>query len=268
VNVSGTLTKNVRVLLDQDKLKTYKLSQQDIVNFISANDISLPGETVVIDDKQLTTRIISSIDSVDALKQLVVTVNPLNGEKVRLQDIADIAIVPQKEDTITRTNEKPSVLLSVLQKADANTTEVSKAFQLRLNELLDTKKFSAKFSAVHADVLLDQGDFIQRTIRNIFQSLVLGGVFAMLVLFLFLRSAKSPLIIGIAIPYSVIVTFVLMYFADFTLNMMTLGGLSLGIGMLVNNSIVVIENIYRHLSARRRNRRFAVHLKAMLPKYM
>jgi hydrophobic/amphiphilic exporter-1 (mainly G- bacteria), HAE1 family len=244
VNVSGTLTKNVRVLLDQDKLKTYKLSQQDIVNFISANDISLPGETVVIDDKQLTTRIISTIDSVDALKQLVVTVNPLNGEKVRLQDIADIAIVPQKEDTITHTNEKPSVLLCVLQKADANTTEVSKAFQLRLNELLDTKKFSA----VHADVLLDQGDFIQRTIRNIFQSLVLGGVFAMLVLFLFLRSAKSPLIIGIAIPYSVIVTFVLMYFADFTLNMMTLGGLSLGIGMLVNNSIVVIENIYRHLS--------------------
>ena len=244
VNVSGTLTKNVRVLLDQEKLKTYKLSQQDIVNFISANDISLPGETVVIDDKQLTTRIISTIDSVDTLKQLVVTVNPLNGEKVRLQDIADIAIVPEKEDTITRTNEKPSVLLSVLQKADANTAEVSKAFEKRLNELLDTKKFSA----VHADVLFDQGDFIQRTIQNIFQSLVLGGVFAMLVLFLFLRSAKSPLIIGIAIPYSVIVTFVLMYFADFTLNMMTLGGLALGIGMLVDSSIVVIENIYRHLS--------------------
>ncbi|MCL6617055.1 MAG: efflux RND transporter permease subunit, partial [Anoxybacillus ayderensis] len=244
VNVSGTLTKRVRVVVDQNKLRTYRLSQQDIANLISANNVSLPGETVVIDERQLSTRILSTVQSVDDLKKLVVAVNPLTNERIRLQDVAKVELVSQKQQTITRTNERPSVLMSVLQKADANTAEVSQSFQKQLDKLLKKEQFKN----VHVDILFDQGEFIERTIRNIAQSLVLGGAFAMAVLFLFLRNIKSPIIIGIAIPYSVIVTFVLMYFSDFTLNIMTLGGLALGIGMLVDNSIVVIENISRHLA--------------------
>ncbi len=244
VNVSGTLTKRVRVLVDQNKLRTYRLSQQDIANFISANNVSLPGETVVIDERQLSTRILSTVQSVDELKKLVITINPLTNERIRLQDVAKVELVSDEQQTITRTNEQPSVLMSVLQKADANTAEVSKAFQKQLDKLLKKEQFQN----VRANILFDQGEFIERTIRNIAQSLVLGGAFAMAVLFIFLRNIKSPIIIGIAIPYSVIVTFVLMYFSDFTLNIMTLGGLALGIGMLVDNSIVVIENISRHLA--------------------
>ncbi|KIQ93747.1 Swarming motility protein SwrC [Anoxybacillus thermarum] len=244
VNVSGTLTKRVRVLVDQNKLRTYRLSQQDIANLISANNVSLPGETVVVDERQLSTRILSTVQSVDDLKKLVVAVNPLTNERIRLQDVAKVELVSPKQQTITRTNEQPSVLMSVLQKADANTAEVSQSFQKQLDKLLKKEQFKN----VHVDILFDQGEFIERTIRNIAQSLVLGGAFAMAVLFLFLRNIKSPIIIGIAIPYSVIVTFVLMYFSDFTLNIMTLGGLALGIGMLVDNSIVVIENISRHLA--------------------
>ncbi|CUA80810.1 efflux RND transporter permease subunit [Anoxybacillus suryakundensis] len=244
VNVSGTLTKRVRVLVDQNKLRTYRLSQQDIANFISANNVSLPGETVVIDERQLSTRILSTVQSVDELKKLVITINPLTNERIRLQDVAKVELVSDEQQTITRTNEQPSVLMSVLQKADANTAEVSKAFQKQLDKLLKKEQFQN----VRVNILFDQGEFIERTIRNIAQSLVLGGAFAMAVLFIFLRNIKSPIIIGIAIPYSVIVTFVLMYFSDFTLNIMTLGGLALGIGMLVDNSIVVIENISRHLA--------------------
>ncbi len=96
--------------------------------------------------------------------------------------------------------------------------------------------------------MFDQGDYVKLAIGNIGQSLILGGIFAMIVLFFFFRGVKSPIIIGIAIPYSVIVTFVLMYFANFSLNIMTLGALALGIGMLVDNAIVVIENIERHLA--------------------
>ena len=111
-------------------------------------------------------------------------------------------------------------------------------------KLLDQERFAN----IAADVIFDQGFFIGIAIENIVQSLIIGGLLAIAVLFFFLRGIKSPIIIAIAIPYSVIVTFVLIYFANFSLNMMTLGGLALGVGMLVDNAIVVIENINRHLA--------------------
>lgn len=244
VNLSGTTIKEVRVELNQEKLQEYGLSQSDIVDVIRSNDISMPGDTVLTEGKELTTRIISTIDSIDILKNLTVTVNPQNGEKVALSQVSSVELVNADDRTITRTNEKPSVLLSVMQQSDANTAAVSKSFTAELDKLLEREKYEE----IESDVLFDQGDYIQLAISNITTTLIMGGLLAMIVLFFFLRSVKSPLIIGVAIPYSVIVTFVLMYFSDFTLNILTLGGLALGIGMLVDNAIVVIENIYRHLS--------------------
>lgn len=244
VNVNGKLTEAVNITLDQDQLKEHGLSQADVVNVIQANNISMPGETVLTEGKELTTRIISSLHSVEEIEKLVVTVNPVSGDKIRIRDVAEVKLQKQDEGMVTRTNELPSVLLSVLQESDANTADVSKDFQKALVDLLKKDQFKD----IESDVLFDQGDYIRMAIGNIASSLVIGGALAMLVLFLFLRNIKSPLIIGIAIPYSVIVTFVLMYFADFALNIMTLGALALGIGMLVDNAIVVIENIYRHLS--------------------
>ncbi|ONK25300.1 MFS transporter [Bacillus sp. VT-16-64] len=244
VNVSGTLTEEIRITLDQNKLRDYGLSQSDIVNVVQASNVSMPGETVLTDGKELTTRIISSLQSPKDIENLSVTINPASGEKIQIRDVATVNLQKQEEKTITRTNELPSVLVSVLQESDANTASVSKDFQKELKTLLQKDQFKD----IEADILFDQGDYIRIAIGNISSSLIIGGALAMLVLFLFLRSVKSPLIIGIAIPYSVIVTFVLIYFSDFALNIMTLGGLALGIGMLVDNAIVVIENIYRHLS--------------------
>lgn len=245
VNLSGLTTDEVKVSLDQDALKKYSMSQGEVVDLIRANATSLPGSPIETNGQHLTTRVMSTIDSIDILKKIAVGVNPTNGEKIYLQDVATVAIEEKKSETITRTNEEPSILLSVLQQSDANTAEVSKAFQKKLNEILDENE---KYDSIEAEILFDQGEYIQKAIGNMLNTLLLGGTFAMIVLFLFLRNVKSPLIIGIAIPYSVIVTFVLMFFSDFTLNIMTLGGLALGIGMLVDNAIVVIENIYRHLS--------------------
>jgi hydrophobic/amphiphilic exporter-1 (mainly G- bacteria), HAE1 family len=244
VNLSGTSAQEVRVELDQEKLKRLQLSQSDMVDLIKANHISMPGDTILTEGKELTTRILSSIHSLETLKGLTVSVNPLTGEKIKLQDISTVELTKLDDHTITRMNQKPSVLLSVLQQSDSNTAAVSKEFLKQLDKLLEKEKYKG----IESEILFDQGDFIQMAIGNISTSLLVGGVLAMAVLFLFLKNIKSPLIIGIAIPYSIIVTFVLMYFADFTLNIMTLGGLALGIGMLVDNSIVVIENIYRHLS--------------------
>ena len=244
VNVTGTLVEEVRVKIDQAKLKKFGLSQSDIVNMIQANNISMPGETVLTEGKELTTRIISALHSAEEISKLVLTLDPLTGDKIRIQDVAEVKQQYEQQNKITRTNELPSVLVSVLQETDANTADVSRDFQKELSALLKQDQYKG----IESDVMFDQGDYIRVAIGNIASSLIIGGALAMLVLFLFLRNIKSPLIIGVAIPYSVIVTFVLMYFANFALNIMTLGALALGIGMLVDNAIVVIENIYRHLS--------------------
>ncbi|WP_391208208.1 efflux RND transporter permease subunit [Psychrobacillus sp. L4] len=244
VNVSGAIVEEVQILLNQNKLEEKGLTQSDIVQLIQANNISLPGSPIETEDKKtLTTRIISTLTTVDDIKNLVVTVNPLDGKKVTIADIATVQLTEPEQNSETRANSEPAVLLSVLQESNANTANVSKAFK----EALDKQLAKEEFSGVKADILFDQGDYVRLAINNIGSTLITGGILAMLILFVFLKGIKSPIIIGIAIPYSVIVTFVLMFFAGFSLNIMTLGALALGIGMLVDNSIVVIENIERHL---------------------
>lgn len=244
VNTSGTLVEEVQILLNQNALEEKGLTQSDIVQLIQANNISFPGSPIETEEKKsLTTRIISTLTTLEDIKNLVVTVNPLDGKKVTIADIATVQLLDQEQNVETRANNKPAVLLSVFQESSANTASVSKAFKEALDELLAKKEYSG----VKANILFDQGDYVKVAINNIGSSLVTGAILAMLVLFVFLKGIRSPIIIGVAIPYSVIVTFVLMYFAGFSLNIMTLGALALGIGMLVDNSIVVIENIERHL---------------------
>ncbi|ODV54972.1 efflux RND transporter permease subunit [Lysinibacillus fusiformis] len=244
VNVSGKLIEEIQITLDEEKLVEKGLTQADIIQIVQANNVSLPGDPVLTDDgKMLTTRIVSTLTSPEDIANLIVSVNPLTGEALTVGNLASVKRAEQPSLTTTRANEHAAVLMSVIQESGANTAEVSKEFQQTLNELLEKEQYSG----ITADILVDQGNYVDVAISNIGSSLILGGLFAMFVLFVFLRSVKSPIIIGIAIPYSVIVTFVLMFFADFSLNIMTLGALALGIGMLVDNAIVVIENIERHL---------------------
>lgn len=245
VTVSGKLVEEVQVILDQKKLEQQGLVQSDVVQAIQVNNVSMPGEPIETDDgKQLTTRIISSLTTITDIRNVMVGVNPLTGAKVKVADVADVALLEAEANSETRANDQQAVLMSVLQESGANTATVSTAFKESLDKLLEEDEFKE----IEADILFDQGDYVKLAIGNIGQSLLLGGLFAMVILFLFLRGIKSPIIIGVAIPYSVIVTFVLMYFANFSLNIMTLGALALGIGMLVDNAIVVIENIERHLA--------------------
>ncbi|MTD30422.1 efflux RND transporter permease subunit [Planomicrobium sp. YIM 101495] len=245
VNISGTLIEDIVISLNAEELEARGLQQSDIVQVIQANNVSLPGEPIETEDgKQLTTRILSTISSAEQIGELIVTVNPLDGNNVTIADVADVSVKERDASSETRASQQPAVLLSALQESGANTADVSTAFQEKLAELLEEEEFAG----IKADVLFDQGDYIQLAVGNIGQTLLFGGLFAMLVLFFFLKGIKSPIIIGVAIPYSVIVTFVLMFFADFALNILTLGALALGIGMLVDNSIVVIENIQRHLT--------------------
>ncbi len=244
VSISGTMVEDILVDTDPALLEEQGLTLTDVVQAIQSSNVSLPGNPIETEDNQkLTTRVLSSVTSADDVAGLAITVNPLSGESVTIGDVAEVRVGERNQSTITRANDEPAILVSVFQESSANTASVSTNFQETVDELLE----QPAYEDIEASILFDQGDYVKLAINNIGQSLLFGAVFAMLVLFVFLRGIRSPIIVGVAIPYSVVVTFVLMYFTGFSLNIMTLGALALGIGMLVDNSIVVIENIERHM---------------------
>lgn len=241
VNESGLLDKQIHVTLKADEMKKYGLSQQNIRELLQSHQLSQPGGIVHDGENDLTTRVIGEIPDVDTMKKLTVTADPTSGKKVTLGDVAKVKMAEEEKESITRTNLEPSIGLNVFKQSGANTAKVSAAVRDKIDQLNDKGK-------IEIVPLFDQGVYVEESIGNVSTALISGGILAMLVLFLFLRSFGSPLMIGVAIPLSVIVTFVLMFFSDFSLNIMTLGGLALGVGMLVDNAIVVIENTYRHLN--------------------
>ncbi|ADU29003.1 efflux RND transporter permease subunit [Evansella cellulosilytica] len=247
VDITGQAIDEIIVELDQYALEDYGLDQSDVISMIQAHNVTTPGGMVQSGDLEYTTRVLFELTTLEDIENIVLTVDMATGDEVALSDVATVEIAPENIGAITRTNQDPAIMMSVQQESEANLVQVSTAFNERLDELLDENKYSD----LEIAVLFDQGEYVQEAISSVSTALILGGLFAILVLFAFLRSFKTPFIIGIAIPFSVIVTFVLLYFTDLSLNIMTLGGLALGIGMLVDNSIVVIENIYRHLSMKK-----------------
>ena len=160
---------------------------------------------------------------------------------VRLKDIAEIKQDYAKTTSVTRINGEPSVTLLIKKEGSANTVTVARAIRDELETL------ESELSGLDATISFDQANFIEQTISSVGSNLLLGAALAILVLIVFLRDIRTTIVIAVSIPFSVIATFVLMYFGKLTLNIMTLGGLTLGVGMLVDNSIVVLENIYRHI---------------------
>ncbi|WP_347861018.1 efflux RND transporter permease subunit [Salimicrobium sp. PL1-032A] len=243
VSESGSVTERYEVILDQQALQDNNLSQDAIVQTIQSQQATVPGGVIVNEEEQetISTRVLSELASAEELRELTVGQN--DSGSVSLQDVADVSLNPEDQDIITRVDEKPAIQFEVTQESGANTAAVSSEVNDELDALLEDEEYSS----LEVVSLYDEGEFVQASINSVITALISGGILAMLVLFAFLRNLKTPLIIGIAIPFSIIVTFALFFFTDISLNMMTLGGLALGIGMLVDNSIVVVENIYRHL---------------------
>ncbi|WP_444683937.1 efflux RND transporter permease subunit [Alkalicoccus luteus] len=256
INLDGDNVEEIAVTLDQDELEDNNLTQSDVVQVLQSHNVTAPGGVVENEGNEITTRVLFELADVEDIENIVVSETVTGDEDTETVTVADVAEVtrgPEPSDVITRTNQDDAILMSVQQQADANTANVASDFMEELEALLDEEQYEE----LQADVLFNQGDYIEDAVQNVTLALVAGGAIAMIVLFFFLRSVKTPLLIGIAIPFSVIVTFVLLFFTNFSLNIMTLGGLALGIGMLVDNSIVVIENIYRHLSMKKSPRQAA-----------
>ena len=237
LDVWGGLEREIHVDLDPDKVKALEIPLDLVIASIKGANINLPAGGIESGNYEITLRTPGQYTSLDELRDTTVTVR--RGAPVRLRDIADVADRWQKLTRIVRVNGEPGVRLSVNKQSGANTVEVAERV------MQEIERINEDLPQIHLTPIIDTSDYIRRSITNVGSAALYGGAFAVLVLLLFLRNLRSTFIIAVAIPVSVIATFALMYFSGFTLNLMTLGGLALGVGMLVDNAIVVLENIYR-----------------------
>jgi HAE1 family hydrophobic/amphiphilic exporter-1 len=159
-----------------------------------------------------------------------------------LSDVAEVRDGFADLSTLSRTNGERSLSLSIQKQTDANTVEVASSVRQEI------EKIRNEYPNFSFALAMDQSEFIEDSIASVSQNAILGGLLAVIILFLFLRNIRSTIIIATAMPISIIGTFILMYFADVNLNVISLGGLALGVGMLVDNAVVVLENIYRYRS--------------------
>ena len=220
---------NIDALLEMDTLS----------GILYAQNFSMPaGYVDDAEDNQWMLKIGDPINSLEALQELLLTHVDGVGD-IRLQDVADITVIDNAGESYTKVNGQNAVVLQVYKNSTSSTSAVSKVCQEASAEL------EAEYEGLHVSTLMDQGDYIEIFINNIVSSMVIGALLAVVVLAVFLKDVLPTLVVAFAIPFSVLVSVLLMYFSGITMNMMSMGGLALGIGMLVDNSIVVIENIFR-----------------------
>ncbi|MDI6870442.1 MAG: efflux RND transporter permease subunit [Bacillota bacterium] len=240
VLVTGGLDREIQIRLDQQKLAQYGISPSQVVQALRAENVTLPGGYVVENERELTIRTMGEFESLREVAELVVAVP--GGPSVRLNELGQVVDSFADVRNHSRVNGRPSIGIMIQKQSSANTVLVARRIKKELARL----ERSVLPKDVHLSLGMDQSEFIERSINNVKKNAFQGGVLAISVLFFFLRHLVPTAIIGLAIPFSIVCTFVLMYFGKLTLNLMSLGGLALGVGMMVDNAIVVLENIYRY----------------------
>ncbi|MFZ3048527.1 MAG: efflux RND transporter permease subunit [Desulfatirhabdiaceae bacterium] len=237
VDIFGGFNPEVRIELDPDRIKALGIPLNLVLQVLKDANIDLPAGKIEQGRFDVTLRAPAEFTSLDQIRNTVIVVR--NGAAVTLGQIADVKDTHEKITRMVRVNGERGIRIGIRKQADANTVEVSSAI------LAEIEVVNRAYPQVRIVPVINQGNFIERSIKNVAQSVMYGGGLAILVLLFFLRSIRSTVVISLAIPISIIATFALMYFGGFTLNLMTLGGLALGVGMMVDSSIVVLENIYR-----------------------
>ncbi len=237
VRLSGGLEQEVHIQLNQEKLTQLNLNADKIRERIAAENINLSAGKVVQGEKEYLVRTLNQFNSLDELGQIIVYRD--NQTLVRLFEVADIIDSHKERNDITRIGSAESIELAIYKEGDANTVAVARKVTAKLNDL---KKLNEK---AELKVIYDQSEFIESAVSEVTSAALIGSLLSMLVIYLFLRDIVPTLIISISIPFSVIATFNMMYFADISLNIMSLGGIALAVGLLVDNAIVVLENIDR-----------------------
>jgi len=237
LDIWGGLEREIHVNLEPDKIKALGLPLDMILNKIRSENVDVPAGTIERGNYEVLIRTPGVYTNLDEIRNTVVAIR--DGVPIQIKEIATVEDSWQKITRIVRVNGKAGIRLSISKQSGKNTVEVAQAV---LEEL---KQVQQDIPQITLTPIIDSSKYIQNAISNVGRAALYGGLLAVLVLLFFLRSFRSTTVIATAIPISIIATFALIYFGGFTLNIMTLGGLALGIGMLVDNAIVVLENIYR-----------------------
>ncbi|MBC7323926.1 MAG: efflux RND transporter permease subunit, partial [Moorella sp. (in: Bacteria)] len=232
------LQREIQVLVDPARLQLYGLSLAQVVQALQAENNTFSSGKITDAGKEVLVRVTGEFKDLEAIRQVALTAA---GGTVRLGDIAEVRDTHAERQGYALYNGRPAIGLAIQKQTSGNTVQVARAVKQAVKEL------QADLPAgVTIEPVIDQSGYIEAAIRGVYRDMILGGLLAMLIIFIFLRHLRGTLVIGLSIPISVITTFVLLYFSKMTLNMMTLGGLSLGIGRMVDDAIVVFDNIYRH----------------------
>jgi HAE1 family hydrophobic/amphiphilic exporter-1 len=242
--VTGGLDREIRVEVEPRLLESYGLTIEQIAAALDGANVSAPGGTILQGRYRYPLRTLGEFQTVAEIADVVVArqARPEGTRVIRLRDVGRVVDGFAERESIARYAGMESVGILVFKESGANTVTVAASVAEVIEQL------EAEYPTMSIDIADDQAAFIADSISNVVQALFLGGLLAFLVLFLFLRDSRYPFAIALAIPISVVATFGLMEAAGVSLNIMSLGGLALGVGMLVDNSIVVLENIFRHRS--------------------
>jgi len=261
-NITGGLEREIVVSVDQARLRASGIAINKIVDALKSSNLNYPAGTIEEHFYEYLIRTIGEFEVVSQIKDTVVGVDEPEDQKttlenqesqkkkeesarlVYLKDIAEVKDTFQERTSISRFNGQENISVSILKQAGSNTLQVADNIKKRLN---DIKKELP--NGINAIIVYDQAIFIRKSIRDVGDAAWQGGFLAFLVLWLFLKKLKPALIVALSIPISIMITFTLMYFSGISLNMLSLGGLALGIGMLVDAGIVVIENISNHIQS-------------------
>ncbi|MGI9862785.1 efflux RND transporter permease subunit [Moorella naiadis] len=239
VNITGGLTREIQVLVDPNRLQAFGLAINQVVQALQAENITSSGGQVTDAGKKVLVRVNGEFSNLDQIRRVVLTTP--GGVTVRLGDVATVKDTTAEQTHYTLYDGKPAIGLAIQKQTTGNTVLIAHAVKKTLQELQKDLP-----PGVIIEPVDDQSKYIEAAINGVYRDMILGGLLAMLIIFIFLRNFRSTIIIALTIPISIITTFVLVYFSHMTLNMMTLGGLSLGIGRMVDDAIVIFDNIYRH----------------------
>ncbi len=237
IDVRGGVLREIRVELDRDRLRATGLTALDVEQALARENVTLPTGTVKSGFDDLYVRSLGEYRSLEEIERTVVAAP--RGRPVRVRDLGQVRDAYQDVRYLVEMNGVPAISLGIQKQSGGNTVEVARAVRR------EAERINRERDDVHLTMVVDQSEFIAQSIDNVRNSALWGSLLAVLVLYLFLRNRSSTLIITLAIPISVIATFALLFFGGQTLNQMTFGGLALGVGLIVDNAIVVLESIVR-----------------------
>ena len=241
VSVVGASLRAIKLIADPEKLNSYNISFQTILDKVNSENINTPGGKARYNDMEITVRTLGKYKNIDDIKNIVIANQ--DGRPIQLSDVVKVVDSWEDEDTYSRSNKVPSVMVLVRKQSKTNTVDVVDGVNASMEQMMENDLPKD----IKVDVVRDQSAYIRENVADVWNAILFGGFLALLITYMFLRDFRATIIGGLSIPTSVSATFFLMKSMDFTLNNMSLMALSLAVGILIDDAIVLIENIFRHM---------------------